>query len=89
MLSCKDVTARVSASLDRELPLRERLAVKLHLAMCVACRRMARQMALLSEASRRLAMEGTGKDTETLTHESKQRIWQQLQKAARNPSDPE
>jgi predicted anti-sigma-YlaC factor YlaD len=82
MLSCKEATARVSASLDRKLSLRERLAVKVHLGMCTACRRMARQMALLRAASRRLALEGTveGMGMETLSDEARLRILQQLKK---------
>jgi len=80
MLSCKDVTARVSASLDRELSLRERLAVNLHLVICTACRRMVRQMELLRLVSRRLASEDAEKDMEmkTLSQEARQRIRQRL-----------
>jgi len=36
-LSCKEVSELVSQSLDRELSLRERAAVRLHLMMCRMC----------------------------------------------------
>jgi predicted anti-sigma-YlaC factor YlaD len=83
MLSCKEVSAKVSESLDRKLPLRERLKVKLHLLMCQACQRMVRQMALLRAASRRYASADVLPDTtqETLSHAARQRILQELQAA--------
>ena len=83
MPSCKEVTARVSESLDRRLPLRERLKVKLHLLICRACLRMVRQMALLRDASRRYALDEAAPDAsrEALSHEARQRILQELQAA--------
>lgn len=38
MLRCRDVTERASDLLDGSLPLRARLALRLHLAMCSMCR---------------------------------------------------
>jgi|AP12_2_1047962.scaffolds.fasta_scaffold73682_2 predicted anti-sigma-YlaC factor YlaD len=84
MLSCKEVTARVSESLDRRLSLRERLKVKLHLLICLACQRMVRQMALLRAVSRRYALldeVAPDPSRETLSHEARQRILQELQAA--------
>jgi len=73
-LSCKDVCFMVSESLDRKLSLHERVSVKIHLLMCRACQRMARQMELLRTASRRLASE------ETLPKEASDRILKQLRR---------
>ncbi len=74
----------VSESMDRDLLLRERLGVKIHLMMCKACQRMAMQMKLLRAASR---YSGTaeGDDTspgqeETLSKEARNRILKQLAK---------
>jgi Putative zinc-finger len=91
MLSCKEVTSRVSESLDRRLSLRERLKVMLHLLICLACQRMVRQMALLRAASRRYAMDETAPDAsrETLSHEARQRILQGLQAAGHPYRDNE
>ncbi len=52
MLSCAEVTARVSASLDRDLPPHQRLRMRLHLFMCALCRRYREQVLFLREALR-------------------------------------
>ena len=44
MLVCRDVTELVSDYVERALPLRGRLAVRLHLLRCDACRRYIDQM---------------------------------------------
>ena len=46
MLSCKQLVLRSSDFLDGQLTLRERFAVRTHLAMCVNCRRFIRQLRL-------------------------------------------
>ena len=38
MLSCKEVTDKLSADIDRELPLLDRLSVRLHQFICKDCR---------------------------------------------------
>jgi len=49
MLSCKEVTRLVSESLDRQLPLRQRLAVRMHLLLCKACTRYRRQLLFIKK----------------------------------------
>lgn len=44
MLVCRDVSELVNDYLERVLPLRRRLAVRLHLLRCEACRRYIEQM---------------------------------------------
>jgi anti-sigma factor ChrR (cupin superfamily) len=44
MLKCREVAERASAFADGELPWRERMAMRLHLAMCGPCRRYVAQM---------------------------------------------
>jgi hypothetical protein len=39
MLSCKDVSQLISESMDRSLPLYQRMLMRLHLAMCKYCSR--------------------------------------------------
>ena len=51
MRTCKEASALMVAREDQPLPLRERLALRLHLAICVACPRFERQLITL-----RLAM---------------------------------
>jgi predicted anti-sigma-YlaC factor YlaD len=54
MLSCKQLVERSSDYLDARLSLRERLGVRVHLAMCHNCRRFIRQMRLAREVLRKL-----------------------------------
>lgn len=52
MLHCREVSKLVSESMDRELPLRQRLQVWMHLAMCRMCAGFARQLRILRRAAR-------------------------------------
>lgn len=53
MLSCKDISALVSRSMDERLSWRQRMAVRLHLTICSGCSRFAGQMSFLRQAARR------------------------------------
>lgn len=44
MLNCRQVTERASDMVDGELTSRERLSMRLHLLMCVHCRRFQRHL---------------------------------------------
>lgn len=44
MLSCKEVSERASALIDKDLPLWEVMQLRLHLAMCKGCSAFLRQM---------------------------------------------
>lgn len=44
MLSCREVTDKASDYLDDALPLGQRMALRMHLAMCRHCRRYLRQL---------------------------------------------
>ncbi len=57
MLSCKELVAQSSDYLDVQLSLRQRLAMRAHLAMCRNCRRFIRQMRLSQLVLRRLPQE--------------------------------
>jgi len=46
MLSCKDVTEEANAYIDKELPFMKRLSVRMHLFICVNCRRYMNQLNL-------------------------------------------
>ena len=60
MDTCRDISALVSRSMDAQLSVGERLRVRLHLAICGACRRFARQVQLLRWGAQQLARKGTG-----------------------------
>jgi len=55
MMSCKEVSMLVSASLDRRLRPWERLTVRAHLFICKGCTHFSRQMNILRAATRELA----------------------------------
>lgn len=56
MLTCKQATRLASESFDRRLAWRERLGLRVHLLLCVACARFARQIRFLREAARQAAV---------------------------------
>ena len=52
MLTCKDISRLVSESLDRKLPLRLRMEIRVHLMMCSLCRVYRNRMLLLQKILR-------------------------------------
>lgn len=52
MLRCREISKLVSESMDRDLPLRTRMQVWMHLAMCRMCSGFARQIKFLRRAIR-------------------------------------
>ena len=60
LLSCKETTRLLSQGADRELGIGERVALRLHLAICNGCRNVSAQFRFLRTAVRSLAEhEGT------------------------------
>jgi hypothetical protein len=49
MPSCRDISQLISDGMDRNLPLRKRLSIRLHVSMCGFCRRYEKQLHLLRE----------------------------------------
>ncbi len=58
MLSCKEATHVMSAAQERELGLRERIALRLHLLMCKGCTNYNRQLDLIRKACAHLETPG-------------------------------
>ena len=52
MFRCKDVSYKVSLSMDATLPLHERMAIWMHLLMCRYCFRFRKQLMILRKLSR-------------------------------------
>ncbi len=50
MLSCKEASRLMSEALARKLAVRERLALRLHVAICAGCTRVEKQLAFLRRA---------------------------------------
>ena len=75
MYNCKEVTRMVSESLDRKLPLHQRMGIRVHLFMCKFCSRYRRQLLILREAMRLQARYGEDTGTPiTLPPEARKRI---------------
>jgi predicted anti-sigma-YlaC factor YlaD len=55
MLSCKQAAQLASQGLDRRLGFLERVALRVHLAICDGCTNFSRQVAFLRRAMKRLA----------------------------------
>ena len=77
MLSCKEAARLISDRLDRELPLGRRIALRLHLAMCSACRRYRNQVESLNRLYSRRAKRELSRvdfDSQSLSAEARERI---------------
>jgi len=59
MMTCKEVSTLVSAGEFAEAAFARRVAVRLHLALCVKCRAFKRQVEALSRAARTVAARPT------------------------------
>jgi hypothetical protein len=81
MPSCKEVSRLVSESMDRELPFRQRLSMRLHLLMCSLCSRFRRQIRFLREAAHAFGKgeEGEQPANVQLSPEARARIKQVLE----------
>jgi hypothetical protein len=80
--TCQDLVPLISESLDRELPLRGRLILKLHLFACMRCVRYLRQLLLMRAALRTKAASMFDKDRAELSMsaEARERITRALNK---------
>jgi hypothetical protein len=63
MITCEEAARLMSESLDRKLPLRLRMALRMHLLMCKLCPRFWRQLQFLRNATGRFVKEA---ETEVL-----------------------
>ena len=77
MLRCREISKLVSESMERDLPLRTRMQLWMHLAMCRMCSGFDRQIRLLRRAARenpeRLAPDGSAPEAK-LPEQARERI---------------
>lgn len=78
MMTCREATELASRAMDQRLPLSNRMALRLHLAICKNCTRFNRQI----QDMRRLFREEAAADDDAagLAPEARQRIESALQK---------
>ena len=58
MMMCREAARLITVSYQRPLAWREQMSLRMHLAMCDACRNFKKQMNLLTDAVRRFALQG-------------------------------
>lgn len=80
MLTCKQTSVLVSQSLDRRLTWRERLAVRVHLSICVYCRRFMLQLKLIRSRMQAWQDQTAEHGELALSPAARERITQQLDK---------
>ncbi len=88
-MSCRDISALVSESLDRPLSLSERLVLRTHLLFCRACNEYSRQIRLIEDFFRRTRTETDSlkeRDHEepVLPEESRRRITRRIEDEIRD-----
>ena len=82
MFNCKAVSKIVSESMDRALPIHQRVLIRMHLMMCKYCARFKRQLLLIREVCRSEGMmPGESDDTLVLPKDACDRIKRSLQKS--------
>ncbi len=79
MFQCKEVSKKVSESLDTPLPVGQRVQVWIHLLMCKYCMRLYRQLRMLRRYCKLEEMPETDLDIK-LSPQAKKRIKDALQR---------
>jgi len=81
MFNCKEVSRMVSESMDRTLPVHQRIGVRVHLLMCKFCSRYRKQLLYLRKSIRSLSLQGEEiYASMSLSREAKERIVSLLEK---------
>ena len=79
MLTCKQASEIISQSYDRRLSWREQWNLRIHLFICNACARFARQMRFIRQAMRRFSQEQSEADKQIrLSADAADRIKREL-----------
>ncbi len=88
MLTCKEVAQLLSDSLDRKLPLSQRVSLRIHLLMCKLCPRFREHILFLKKTLHQLPLEAEGEHlftSESLSAEARGRIQRALAGGLGNP----
>ncbi len=83
MLMCKDISKLISQSLDRKLPMRLRMEIRVHLMMCSICRTYRKRVLFIQAVLRRApALPSDAGTSRNLSPEAENRIKAVLREAA-------
>jgi hypothetical protein len=81
MFNCRQVSEKISESLDLRLPLRQRMMIRLHVLMCIHCANFRRQLIRMGKAIRH---DGSPlKDEPRLSKQTRERISRSLKNQLR------
>jgi len=79
MFNCKEVSRRVSESMDRDLPLYQRILIRMHLLMCRYCARFRCQVLMIRGVCRDHQLHDNLSDpTAILSPDARERILKAL-----------
>ena len=81
MLTCKNITFKLSESLDIKLPFGERVLINMHLLMCTRCKKFSRQIKIMHNITQYYVSQIENSDKrvkEELSDEARQRIYKKL-----------
>lgn len=78
MLTCENASRLISEGQERQLSLKERMNLRLHLFMCTSCRRFERQLARVREIMRNESSQDSLENSVPLPDEAQERIRQAL-----------
>ncbi len=85
MLTCKQASQIISASLDKSLTLRERVALQFHLIICKYCNRFSTQLQSMRVAMKQMTNSIENDDTIVMPLEAKKLIAQQVEANSTQP----
>lgn len=83
MKSCKRASVLISASLDRRLAVRERIALFVHMALCRMCRAYHKQLLFIQSAARSVGDNDEPSAGERLSDDARERLKQRLNQSTR------
>jgi hypothetical protein len=84
---CDDITRLLSQSIDRQLPVHTRLAIRLHFEICVWCKRYGQQLEVIRKASRSVSERAEQISQAFLPEEARKRIKEAVRRAWRSEID--
>jgi len=70
MMNCKKATRLLSEAQERELSLKEKSTLKIHVMMCSGCNNFAQQMHMLRDFSQAFTQGGEGEKDNDIAHQS-------------------
>lgn len=78
---CRDITPLIGESLDRDLTIRERITMRLHLVTCRACRNYLSNLKVMQEIFEEPLLSASAESVEGLTDDARARIRERIEES--------